>query len=66
MEFKKGTIVVTKDGKYILKNMMTLYNPFSLNPLTVFVVDDKGEEKRISDKDVIRVKNNETENIEEP
>ena len=66
MEFKEGSIVVTKDGEYILKGMMTLYNPFNLRPVTSFILDDNGEEKRATEKDVISVKNNQIENIEEP
>jgi hypothetical protein len=66
MEFKEGSIVVTKDGEYILKGMMTLYNPFNLRPVTSFILDDNGEEKRVTEKDVISVKNNQIENIEEP
>ena len=65
MEFKKGSIVVTKDGEYTLNRMMTFYNPFNLQPRTSFVVDDNGEEKFVSEKDVISVKNNHLEN-EEP
>lgn len=65
MEFKKGSIVVTKDGEYTLKRMMTLYNPFNLQPRTSFVIVDNGEEKFVSEKDVISVKNNHLEN-EEP
>ena len=65
MEFKEGSIVVTKDGEYVLKRMMTLYNPFNLQPRISFVVDDNGEEKFVSEKDVISVKNNQLEN-EEP
>jgi hypothetical protein len=66
MEFKEGSIVVTKDGEYILKGMMTLYNPFNLAPVTSFILDINGEEKRITEKDVISIKNNQIENIEEP
>ena len=66
MEFKKGSIVITKDGEYTLKRMMTLYNPFNLQSRTSFVVDDNGEEKFVSEKDVISVKNNHLENVEEP
>ena len=66
MEFKKGSILVTREGEFPLKNMMTLYNPFSLTPLTVFIVDDGGKEKRIQDKDVISVKNNHLNYAEEP
>ena len=65
MEFKKGSIVVTKNGEYTLKRMMTLYNPFNLQPRTSFVVDDNGEEKFVSEKDIISVKNNQLENVEE-
>ena len=65
MEFKKGSIVVSKDGEYTLNRMMTFYNPFNLQPRTSFVVDDNGEEKFVSEKDVISVKNNHLEN-EEP
>jgi hypothetical protein len=66
MEFKEGSILITKEGEFPLKKMVTLYNPFSLTPSTVFIVDDNGEEKRILDKDVISIKNNHLENIEEP
>ena len=65
MGFKEGSIVVTKNGEYTLKRMMTLYNPFNLQPRTSFVVDDNGEEKFVSEKDIISVKNNQLEN-EEP
>jgi hypothetical protein len=66
MEFKEGSIVVTKDGEYRLKRMMNLFNPFNLRPVTSFIVDDNGEEKRVFEKDIISVKNNQIENIEEP
>lgn len=66
MEFKKGNIVVTKDGEYELINMMTLYNPFSLKPVTVFIIDDNGKERSVTEKDVIKVKNKQMENIDEP
>jgi hypothetical protein len=66
MEFKKGSIVVTKDGEYILKNLMTVYNPFNLQPVTMFIVDDNGVEKSVSEDKVLGVKNNQIENIEEP
>jgi len=66
MEIKKHSIIVTKDGEYYLTNMMTLFNPFNLNPTTIYVIDVNGEEKRVFDKDIISVKNNHLENIEEP
>lgn len=66
MEFKEGSIVVTKDGEYILKNLMTVYNPFNLQPVTMFIVDDNGVEKSVSEDKVLGVKNNQIENIEEP
>ena len=65
MEVKEGSIVVTKNGEYTLKKMMTLYNPFNLQPRTSFVVDDNGDDKFVSEKDIISVKNNQLEN-EEP
>ena len=65
MEFKEGCIVVTKDGEYMLKKMMTLYNPFSLKPVLVFVVLKDGKEISVGEKDVISVKNN-NEEMEEP
>ena len=66
MEFKEGCILITKEGEFTLKKMVTIYNPFSLTPSTLFIVDDNGEEKRILDKDIISIKNNHLENIEEP
>lgn len=58
MEFKEGNIIVTKDGEFPLKKMMTTYNPFTLTPVTLFIVDNNGKEKSITEKDVISVKNN--------
>lgn len=66
MEFKKGSIVVTKDGEYVLKSMMTVYNPFNLQPVCMFIVDVDGVERAVNEKDVINVRNNHIENIEEP
>ena len=66
MEFKKGSIVVTKDGEYVIKKMMTLYNAVSLKPVTIFIVDDNGNERSVEENQVIFVKNNHVENIEEP
>ena len=66
MEIKKGSIIVTKNGEYVLKRMMSLYNPFNLQEKTSFVVDDNGEEKFIREEDIITVKNNHIKNIEEP
>lgn len=66
MEFKNGGIVVTKDGEYVIKKMMTMYNPFNLKPVTVFIIDDNGNERSITEENVITVKNNQTDNIEEP
>ena len=66
MEFKKGSIVVTRDGEFILKVVNTLYNPFNLKPVSVFIVDDNGIEKSVTEDKVITVRNNHLENIEEP
>lgn len=65
MEFKKGSVVVTHDGEYILKNVMTLYSPFNLKPVSVFIVDNNGAERSITEDKVITVKNNHLKNIEE-
>ena len=65
MEFKKGSIVVTRTGEYILKDMKTLINPFTFQPVLIFMVDDNGKERSIEEKDVISVKNNQLES-EEP
>lgn len=65
MEFKEGNIIVTKDGEYPLKKMMTLYNAITLTPVTIFIVDNNGKERSITEKDVISVKNND-ENMLEP
>ena len=66
MEIKKDSIIVTKDGEYYLTNMMTLYNPFNLQPKACFVVDDNGKDKFVREKDIISVKNNHIENMVEP
>ena len=66
MEFKKGSIVVTMDGEFVLKEVNTLYNPFNLKPVIVFIVDDNGTEKSVTEDKVITVRNNHLENIEEP
>ena len=66
MEIKIGSIIITKSGEYTLKRMMTLYNPFNLEPKTSFVVDDNGEEKFVREQDIIKVKNNHIEYVEEP
>ena len=66
MEIKEGSIIITKNGKYVLKRMMSLYNPFNLQEKTSFVVDDNGDEKFIREEDIITVKNNHIKNIEEP
>ena len=66
MEYRKGSIIVTKNGEYVLKRMMSLYNPFNLQEKTSFVVDDNGEEKFVREEDIITVKNNHIKNIEEP
>jgi hypothetical protein len=64
MEFKEGSIIVTKDGEYPLKKMMTMYNPFTLTPVTVFIVDNNGKERSVTEKDVISVKNNDKNMLE--
>lgn len=66
MEFKKGSIVVTKDGEYVLKDVKALYNPFNLKPISVFIVDDNGLERSVTEDKVITVRNNHLENVEEP
>lgn len=66
MEFKKGNIIVTNDGEYVLKNVMTLCNPFNLKPVTVFIVDNNGLERSITEDNIITVKTNHLEEIEEP
>ena len=66
MEIKEGSIIITKNGEYVLKRMMSLYNPFNLQEKTSFVVDDNGEEKFIREEDIITVKNNHIEYLEEP
>ena len=66
MEIKEGSIIITKNGEYVLKRMMSLYNPFNLQEKTSFVVDDNGEEKFVREEDIITVKNNHIKNIEEP
>jgi hypothetical protein len=64
MEFKEGNIIVTKDGEYPLKKMMTMYNPFTLTPVTIFIIDNNGKERSVTEKDVISVKNNDKNMLE--
>ena len=64
MEFKEGNIIVTKDGEYPLKKMMSMYNPFTLTPVTIFIIDNNGKERSVTEKDVISVKNNDKNMIE--
>jgi len=64
MEFKEGNIIVTKDGEYPLKKMMTMYNPFTLTPVTIFIIDNNGKEISVTEKDVISVKNNDKNMVE--
>lgn len=64
MEFKEGNIIVTKDGEYPLKKIMTMYNPFTLTPVTIFIIDNNGKERSVTEKDVISVKNNDKNMIE--
>lgn len=64
MEFKEGNIIVTKDGEYPLKKMMTMYNPFTLTPVTIFIIDNNGKERSVTEKDVISVKNNDKKMLE--
>ena len=64
MEFKEGNIIVTKDGEYPLKKMMTMYNPFTLTPVIIFIIDNNGKERSVTEKDVISVKNNDKNMIE--
>ncbi len=64
MEFKEGNIIVTKDGEYPLKKMMTMYNPFTLTPVTIFIIENNGKERSVTEKDVISVKNNDKNMLE--
>lgn len=66
MEIKKGSIITTKNGDYVVKDMMQVFNPFTFEPVNMFLVDDKVGELAINEKDIIKVKNNHIENIEEP
>lgn len=66
MEFKKGSVIVTKDGEYSLIEIKDMVNPFTLEHTNLFLVNVNGKERAISEKDVILVKNNQIENLEEP
>lgn len=66
MEIKKGSIITTKNGDYVVKDMMQVSNPFTFELVNMFLVDDKVGELAINEKDIIKVKNNHIENIEEP
>lgn len=52
MEIKSGSIIKTKNGDFVFKKTIITYNPLSLKALTMFIVDDNGKEKIISEKDV--------------
>ena len=33
MEIKNGSIIKTKDGEYVVKEIMKMVNPFTLKPI---------------------------------
>lgn len=66
MEFKKGSVIVTKDGEYSLIELKDMINPFTLEHTNLFLANVNGKERAISEKDVILVKNSQIENLEEP
>jgi len=55
MKFKENSVVVTRNGSFLLKKIRKTINTSTLQPILIFVVDDKGKEKNISEKDVIKV-----------
>lgn len=63
MEFKKGSIVKTKKGEYVLKQVKKTYNANTLQPIMYFVADDNGKELIINEKDVISIGEQSEENI---
>lgn len=66
MEIKKGSIITTKDGDYVVKDMMKLVNPFTFKLANMYLVDVDGVERAVNGDEIITVKNNHIENIEEP
>ena len=65
MNIKKNTVVSTKEGEFQIKKMKIAYSPITLNQVIVFVVDDNGKERTISEKDVIELKESFQEEKEE-
>jgi hypothetical protein len=66
MEIKNGSIIKTKDGEYVVKEIMKMVNPFTLKPIIMCLVNVGGLQRTISENDIISVRNNHIKNIEEP
>ena len=66
MEIKKGSIIITKDGEYVVRDMMQVVNPFTFKPVNMYLVDVDGKERAVNEEKIIKVKNNHMDNIEEP
>ena len=66
MEIKKGSIITTKDGDYVVKDMMKLVNPFTFKPANMYLVDVDWVERAVNGDEIITVKNNHIENMVEP
>ena len=66
MEIKKGSVIITKDGEYVVRDMMQVVNPFTFKPVNMYLVDVDGKERAVNEEKIIKVKNNHMDNIEEP
>ena len=65
MEIKIGSIITTEKGDYVVKDMMRVYDPYTFEPVDMYIVNAEDGERAINGKNIIAVNNNHIENIEE-
>jgi len=57
MEIKKGSIITTEKGDYVVKDIMRVYDPYTFEPVDMYIVDaEDGGERAINGKNIIAVK----------
>lgn len=66
MEIKKNSIIVTKEGEYVLKDWETFTNPFTFEKRTVYMVNNGDKDKIINESEIVSVKNAHQDMEEEP